>query len=153
MDELDIGSVEEQGEETPRPQASHATEPAQILHWSDLQHDAEWEETESSDDEDEAITPDFDGENDEEHALGRVQSHVVERAKAPVHTVPVVPVMVTPELKHSDATEPRKDDVMSVHGTQQDVAIVNSEVDHQARKNYLTNGILEKELVVVADVQ
>ena len=127
MYELEVGSVEE--EDAKIVEEPSTTGQSQTVTWSDLQNDAEWE-TESSEDEDEAITPEFDHENDEEHSLGRVQSHVVD--KAPVHTI-----SVTPERRHSIVVSEEEREENELNSSAADggkrVQIVVSELDVRAK--------------------
>ncbi|EME45107.1 hypothetical protein DOTSEDRAFT_79219 [Dothistroma septosporum NZE10] len=116
MNELSVDSVEAEVVTEEEPTATASTGESQTLHWNDLQNDAETESSSDEDEEEEGMAPESDHENIEEHAQGRMQYYVVEKAKAPVHTIPVV----TPELEHPTAVAKEcleEDEVVVTDGT------------------------------------
>ena len=152
MYELDVGCVEDDDGADATATATASSGPSQRMHGSDLQNDAEWE-TESSGDEgeeDEAITPEFDHEDDEEHALGRVQSHGVD--KTPVRTIPVE----TPGLEHPTAGAKERLE------EEDEAAVINANADKGIRivvskaieesKDYFDNIVTERGFVAAVQV-
>ncbi|KAF7188678.1 hypothetical protein HII31_09930 [Pseudocercospora fuligena] len=96
MDQLDLDSVEEQPQA--ENQAEDVAEAAKesTVRWNnvDFGNDSEWETEHSSSsevsDDEELVTPEYDGEDDEEHALGRTASHTRGATGATVvHTIPI----------------------------------------------------------------
>ena len=158
MDQLDLDSVEEQPHA--EYQAEDVAEAAKesTVRWTnvDFGNDSEWETEHSSSsevsDDEELVTPEYDGEDDEEHALGRTASHTRGATGATVvHTVPITTSgnehstsvsIATRELDDDDmleeAREAQKGAFLSTIELSEDVEDYFADKDIQSERAHVT---------------